>query len=260
MNDRHVQVEVRDDVAVVTIDRPKVKNAISVETVDQLHVALDSVESHARALVLAGAEGNFCSGADVGTIRDAMDGVPADVLGPMIDAVNHFILRLRRLPKPVIAAVDGVAVGAGLGFAFAADLRVVSNNALFIGGQLALGLSPDAGVSYFLSQALGPARAHALMLRNTRITAADLAAWGLVEEIVAGPCVEAAIALAGQVAGTAPLALVRLRALSEAATTHTLAEHLAAERAAIVPLWETADFREGVAAFFERRSPKFDGS
>jgi 2-(1,2-epoxy-1,2-dihydrophenyl)acetyl-CoA isomerase len=160
-----------------------------------------------------------------------------------------------------VAAVEGAAAGAGVGLACACDLRVVGASTIFVPGFQALGLSPDSGTSFHLARALGSPAAIALFLRNRRITADELLACRLADEVVPdGQVWAAAQRLAGEVAGAAPAALVATRRLIDAAATHSYDDHLDAEEATIKELLPTADVAEGVSAFLERRRPKFTGT
>ena len=167
-----VRLDVVDGVARLVLQRPAVLNAVSEDLLDALLAALDSpVLDRAGALVLTGAGSGFCAGADLMALRAAMDTDLDAVLGPMVAALHTIVLRLRALPMPVVAAVEGVAVGGGMGLALAADLRVVGRSAMFVPGNLALGASPDGGVSYFLARALGGARATSTLVLNEPLDA-----------------------------------------------------------------------------------------
>src|SRR5690606_24142606 len=137
------------------IDRPDVKNAINPETLSTMRVGVqDLVSQGARALVLGG-KGGFCSGADLALVREALAGDAASVLGPMVDELHALIRELRALPIPTVAALEGPAVGAGMGLALSTDVRVAARSARLIPGYFGIGTSPDGGVSYFLTRALG---------------------------------------------------------------------------------------------------------
>ena len=258
-----VSYSIADHVALAEIDRPDVRNAIDIATLEALDKAVSrAVDDGARALVLAGRGSAFCAGADLGLVRQAFDGDAPSVLGPLVDTLHALIRRIRSLPLPVVAGIEGPAVGAGMGLALSADLRIAARSAVLIPGYFGIGSSPDGGVSYFLTRALGAARATALTVRNRPLRADDLLAAGLVEEVVDdGAAVEAARALAIELAATTPpLALVRLRSLVDQATVRGLDAQLDAERDGVSELWPSADFREGVGAFLERRRPSFSGT
>ena len=257
----NVDAHASDGVGWLVLTRPEVRNALDLDTIDELTAGLDRHRAAgAGAIVLAGAGDAFCAGADLALVRTALAGTPAEVLGPLVDNLHEFLRRLRAFPAPVVAAVEGPAVGAGLGLALACDVRIAARSSLFIPGYFAIGASPDAGVSAFLTRALGTARAGSIILRNASISAEQAATWGLVEELVEdGEALGAAGALARNLTGTPPLALLRTRELIDSATTHSLDEHLDAERKAVAAMWPTDDFREGVSAFLERREPQFTG-
>lgn len=256
-----VELTVEDGVGEILLSRPEVKNAMDVELLEALDGRLDElVASGARVAVLAGADGAFCAGADLALVRRAFEGDTEAVLGRLVDTLHPLIGKIRALPFPVVAALEGPAVGAGMGLALAADLRIAARSAKLVPGYFGIGASPDGGVSYFLTRALGSARAVALVLRNRPLGADELLGSGLAEAVVDdGQALEAARQLATEVAGTPPLALLRLRRLADSATTADLGAQLDHERRLVSELWPTRDFREGVAAFLERRRPEFTG-
>lgn len=256
-----VELRHEDGVAVLTLARPDVRNACSGALLDGVHGVLAGPDlDGASALVFTGAGTSFCSGGDIAVMRGALTGDTDFVMGSMIAVLQDIVARLRTLPIPVVAAVEGPAVGAGMGLALAADLRVVATSAVLIPGYMALAASPDAGVSYFLTRALGGPRALSAFLLNTPLRAETLLEFGLAEEIVAdGGALGAGLALAKRVSGTAPDSLLAVRRLIDQAPTHDLASHLAAEVREFRGLWKGDDFREGVTAFLERRPPRFTG-
>src|SRR5581483_3272910 len=204
----------------------------------------------------------FCVGADLHMFhRAATAGRVDEDLGPLLSAMHAIVRRLRTMPVPTVAAVEGAAAGAGVGLACACDLRVLGRSAVFVPAFLAVGLSSDSGTSFHLTRALGGPATTAAFLRNRRIPAAELAARGLADEVVPdGEARPAAARLAAEVAGASPAALLAIRRLVDAAPGHGFDEHLDAEQAAITGLWNGADAREGLTAFVERRRPRFPGA
>jgi len=257
-----VEVSVADGIGLIELNRPEQLNALTVDVAEQLGaVAETAVADGARVLVLSGRGGNFCAGADLSIVDRALAGDPHAVLTPLVDGLHSSIKRLRALPVPIIAAVEGAAVGAGLGLALAADLRVLGAKARLIAGYMGIGASPDGGVSYLLTRAVGSARAMSLLLRNRPVTADEAFELGLAESVAAtGDALAQARTLADGLTGTPPLALIRVRELLDRATEHGLAQHLDLEQQRVTELWQTHDFAEGVNAFVARRKPEFRGN
>jgi len=256
-----IRAERRDAVGLLWLDRPDQLNALTVELAAGLGAEAEKlVADGARALVLAGSGTAFCAGADLGIVRRALDGDPHAALTPLVAGLHDSIRRLRALPVALVAAVEGPAVGAGLGLALTADLRVLAEGARLVPGYLGIGSSPDGGVSWLLTRALGAQRATGLLMRNETVRAATALELGLADKVVPdGGAVDAALATAQRLAGLPSQALVRLRALVEAATTQGLGDHLDHEQRLVTELWDTHDFREGVTAFLERRPAEFTG-
>jgi len=248
-------------IATVMLARPEAMNALTVELVRELEDAFRRLEHDgARAAVLGGEGRCFCAGADLTLVRRALEGDAAAVLAPLVDNLHEVIRLVRSVPFPVVAALEGPAVGAGMGLALAADLRVMGASAKLVPGYLAIGASPDGGVSYFLTRALGAARATSLILRNQTLGAPELSAFGLADEVVPdGEARGRGIDLARSVASLPPLALKRTRALVDQATTHGLGDQLDLERELVAQLWDSHDFTEGVTAFLEKRPAVFEG-
>jgi 2-(1,2-epoxy-1,2-dihydrophenyl)acetyl-CoA isomerase len=262
MAEADVTMTVDDGIGWLVLRRPQTRNAVDAGFVDEAIAALDDRPAGIRALVLAGEGPAFCVGADLNLFADAVRAgrVDEDVT-PLLLAMHTITRQLRALPVPTVAAVEGVAAGAGIGLACACDLRVVGQSTAFVPAFSAIGLSPDSGTSFHLTRALGSAAANAAFLRNRRITAAELAACGLADEVVAdGEVWAAAQRLAAEVAGAAPVALVETRRLVDAAPGHSFDEHLDDEEKTIRSLWSGAGVAEGVTAFVERRRPQFEGT
>ena len=253
------EVEVTRDGAVqtITLNRPEVFNAFNRAVHAGLRDAFkEARDPEVRAVVITGAGKGFCAGQDlkefseVGNVSDALR------------ATYHpNVLAIRALEKPVIAAVNGACAGAGLSFACACDIRIASDAANFVPGFVGIGLIPDAGGTYFLHRLLGAPRAFEWMASNRRLTAAEAHAWGLVSEVVEADGLAARAAeLAAFYAALPTRAIGMTKRLFDHADTATLEEQLEHEAQLQAVATQTADFREGVAAFLEKRPPSFSGS
>ncbi|HET9770161.1 MAG TPA: enoyl-CoA hydratase-related protein [Acidimicrobiia bacterium] len=256
-----VEIRVEDGIGWLVLRRPETRNALEPAFIKEAVAALDTVPDGIGALVLAAEGPAFCVGADLQLFHRAVSSGQVDeLLAPLLVAMHTITRRLRELPVPTVAAVEGPAAGAGVGLACACDLRVVGESTVFVPAFCALGLSPDSGTSYHLTRALGSVAANAAFLRNRRLPAAELAARGLADEVAPdGQVWAAAGRLAAEVAGAAPGALLATRRLVDAAPGHSFDEHLDAEERTIKSLWGSADVVEGVSAFVERRRPRFAG-
>jgi 2-(1,2-epoxy-1,2-dihydrophenyl)acetyl-CoA isomerase len=257
-----VDFKLEDGIGWLVLRRPETRNAVDADFVREAIAALDDLPGGLGALVLAGEGPAFCVGADLNMFHTAVaTGRVDEDLTPLLEAMHTVTRRLRALPVPTVAAVEGAAAGAGVGLACACDLRVVGESTVFVPAFGALGLSPDSGTSFHLTRALGSVAANAAFLRNRRIPAAELAARGLADEVVPdGEVWAAARRLAAEVANAAPGALLATRRLVDAAPGHSFDAHLDAESREITALWSGPDVVEGVTAFLERRRPKFPGA
>lgn len=263
MSDPTVLYETRGNVALVTLHRPSSLNSFTRAMHHDLWAALDQAEADAaiRALVITGAGRGFCAGADLAEF-DFSEGpnlIERADPGPIIDqAFNPTARRLQRLRMPTVAAVNGVAAGAGASLAMTCDIAIASPAASFIQAFSKIGLIPDAGSSWFLVERLGLARAMALAMTGDKLPAAQAKEWGLVWD-VADDCVGASLALAERLANMPTKALVATRALLRDASTRTLDQQLDVERDTQSLLGKTHDYMEGVKAFLEKRPPNFKG-
>ena len=261
MSNVSLHLSLDDGIGQVVLSRPEAMNSLTIDLIDEIGEAFASLQADgAHAAVLAGEGRCFCAGADLSLVRAALEGDAPSILAPLVDHLHTVIRLIRQLPFPVVAAVEGPAVGAGMGLALSADLRVVGASAKFVPGYLGIGASPDGGVSYFLTRSLGAAKAASIVIRNRPLGAQQLLADGLADEVVEdGTTLAAASALARSVASLPPLALIRTRQLIDHATTQDLDHQLDLERELVSQLWDSTDFTEGVTAFLEKRPARYEG-
>ncbi|HET7353949.1 MAG TPA: enoyl-CoA hydratase-related protein [Gaiellaceae bacterium] len=252
-----VEVGREGDVQTITLNRPDKLNAFTRGLHEELQAALEEARHPAvRAVVITGAGRGFSAGQDLGAFGEAGD------VAAMLRATYHVnVLAIRSLEKPVIAAVNGVCAGAGLSLACACDIRLASDAAFFVPGFVGIGLVPDSGGTFFLQRLLGTARAFEWMTSNRRLTAAEAHAWGLVSEVVEAESFSARVAgRAAELAAAPTRAIALTKRLYDESATATLEEQLEREAKAQAEAAQTNDFREGVAAFAEKREARFSGS
>ena len=253
-----------DDAAWLTPNRPDKLNAFSDAMFRELRDAIDRVEAAAadgrvRVLVIGGAGRGFCAGADLASIDPAsLDGTD---LGTVLERdYNPLVLRLRELPVPTLAAVNGVAAGAGASLALACDIAIATRSASFVLAFARIGLVPDAGATFFLPQRIGKARALGLAMLGEKVDAATAAAWGLIWACVDDADFTATVeSYAKRLAAAPTQALVATRALLALAESNELRDQLAAERVEQAKVGRQPDFKEGVTAFREKRAAVFRG-
>jgi 2-(1,2-epoxy-1,2-dihydrophenyl)acetyl-CoA isomerase len=255
-----VLVSLDSGVLRVTLNRPDTLNAFTVAMTQALAAALSRAESDSaiRCVLVTGAGRGFCAGQDL-TERD-MNAKDIDLGGGLEARYNPLIRRMRALPKPIVCAVNGVAAGAGANFALACDLVIAARSASFIQAFVKIGLVPDCGGSYFLPRLAGTQRAMALAMTGDRLSAPDAERWGVIWK-----CVEDSILdsesekLALQLASGPTRSLGLIKKAIYASAGNSLDAQLDLERDLQREVGRGKDYREGVAAFLEKRKPAFSG-
>ena len=258
MTDRTILLSIDHHVARITLNRPDRLNSFTKAMHAELAAALD-VAADARVIVITGAGRGFCAGQDLNDRAVAPD-EPVD-LGETVEASwNPLIRRIATLAQPVIAMVNGVAAGAGANIALACDLVIAAKSAKFIQSFSALGLIPDSGGSWHLPRLVGQARALGLALTGEPLAAEQAADWGLIWQCVDDDALDARVdALAAKLAALPPLGLAAIKSIIRTTGARTLDEELDLQADEMRRLGFTEDYKEGVAAFLEKRPAKFVG-
>lgn len=251
-----VLIERRENVSVVTLNRPEALNALSPALLSALCQALEGLQDdpQVRAIVITGGNRVFAAGADIKALAAA---TPVEIL--KTDTLSYW-QRLRRIARPLIAAVSGYAYGGGCELALQCDLIVAADTARFAQPEIKLGIMPGAGGTQRLARALGPYRAMEMILTGEPLSAAEAYAHGLINRLVSPErCLEAAVELARVIAARPPLAVRLAREAVRYGVETTLREGLEVERRNFTILFDSADQKEGMAAFIEKRAPHFKG-
>jgi 2-(1,2-epoxy-1,2-dihydrophenyl)acetyl-CoA isomerase len=257
-DDQAILLDQANGIARITLNRPDRLNSFTRAMHAELQAALDGAKD-ARAIILTGAGRGFCAGQDLND-RAVAPGEAVD-LGDTVEASwNPLIRRLATMPQPVIARVNGVAAGAGANIALACDIVVAAKSAKFIQSFSSLGLVPDSGGSWHLPRLVGQARALGLALTGAPLPAEKAAEWGLIWNAVDDDALDAEVdAIAAKLASLPPLGLAAIKSIIRTTGQRTLDQELDLQRDEMRRLGFTEDYREGVAAFLEKRPAKFTG-
>ena len=262
MNYEQIRFETDGAIARITLSRPDRLNSFTAQMHAELRNALARVadDRGLRALLLTGSGRGFCAGQDLADRAVAPGAAPVDLGESIENNYRPLVLALRNLPLPVVCAVNGVAAGAGANLALACDLVVACRSASFIQAFCRIGLVPDSGGTFFLPRLAGSARAMGLALLGDRIPAEQAAAWGLIWKCVDDAELATAVdALLAQLAQSSTRGLAAIKRAMHASAGHSLEQQLDLERDLQRELGFGPDYREGVAAFLEKRAPRFSG-
>jgi len=260
-----VIAERHEGVFEITLNRPEILNAVNRETIADLAAAVaEAAEDRAaRAVLLRGAGPHFCAGGDITMFAELIRLPPTErqkALYRIVDTLHPLLIRMRHMPKPVVAAVQGAAAGFGLSLVLAADLAIAAEDAVFTSGYIHLGTSPDGGMTGTLARTVGLKHAAELMLLGDRFDARRALALGLVNRVVPAEALAAeAAALAARLAAGPTLAYGRTKALLQATLGDGFDAQLRRETESFAACAATEDFAEGVRAFLEKRRPVFTG-
>ncbi len=263
---KNLRLEIDGEIGTLTLDRPKVLNAMSPELIAELVTAAAWLADRAslRALIVTGEGRAFSAGGDVTWFKRGLEESGAYLSADVrrgADVLHQAIIDFRRIPYPVIGAVNGVAAGAGFSLALMCDTRIASDEAAFVCAYGRIGASPDGGMTYFLPRVVGQARALELLLQDPLLSAAEAREEGIVAEVVpADRLMEVARERAEELAAKAPHYVRMSKLLIGQSLENTLADHLQVERHGIADSMATEDLREGVTAFLEGRQATFTGS
>jgi len=257
---QHLSVDRDGSVAQLCLNRPDVLNAFNLEMAADFLAALQEIskDDTLRVVCLTGAGRAFSAGGDIKAMA-ALDDHPA-FFREISQLIHDAVLLIRQMAQPVLAVCPGPVSGVAFGLVTSCDLRIVSDTTTFHAGTTALGLAPNGGLTYFLPRLIGRGRAEQLILTAAKIDARQALEWGLVDAVVPADALEAEVKTwCERLVKKAPAALHKFKTLL-AADDHALAAQLDRERDAISASSGTADFREGIAAFLEKRPPKFQGN
>ena len=261
-----INFEKMDGVGIITMNRPESRNALIPEMVAEMGEAIQACKrADVRAVLLTGAGGGFCSGADLKSVTESLGNADQEGLQEYIrslaDDLHHkVVLEFRRLEKPVVAGINGVAAGAGFSLTLGCDIRVAANSARFLMAYANIGAPADGGSTYLLPRLVGAGRAMELYLASQPTSAQAALEIGLVTQVVEDEALHRhAMEFAVRLAQGPTTAFGRVKALFDQSWDNDIATQLDAETATFVDICLTADFQEGIQAFTERRQARFQG-
>jgi 2-(1,2-epoxy-1,2-dihydrophenyl)acetyl-CoA isomerase len=262
MSYQTILCQLSDSVLKITLNRPDKLNALTDVMLQELHAAIAKAagDKATRCVLLTGAGKGFCPGQDLANVQEmSRGGKPA--YGEHIRSnYNPLILAMARLTKPIVAAINGVAAGAGMSLAMACDVRIASEKASFLQAFVNIGLVPDSGSTWFLPRLVGRQRALELMLSGRKLSAAEALEWGLVNQVVSPEqLMEEATKVAVRYAAAPTYAIGQIKRNIDFAESHSLEETLALEAKSQAECGLSADHREGMQAFLEKRTPVYTG-
>lgn len=255
-------IAINNSVAIITLNRPEVLNALNADLMTSLRAHLDQAasDSSVRCVVITGAGPGFSAGADLGSVQMPKADVKVDLGAALRESYNPLIHLIRTMPKPVISAVNGVAAGAGMSIALAGDIVLAGKSASFLQAFSKIGLVPDAGSTWFLPRLVGDMRARALMLLADQINAEQAHAYGMVWKVIEDTeLMPQAIKMAEKLASMPTQAYALIKEAMAGTHTNDLLTQMNLEANLQHRAGQTADFREGVSAFIQKRKPTFQG-
>jgi len=261
MPDETIIFEVADGVATITMNRPDEANALNLTMAQELAriSILCDEDPDIRAVILTGAGRFFSAGGDVASFGAAGDGAAA-LIKEMTMYLHAAVSRFNRMNAPLVGAVNGMAAGAGFSLASSCDLVVADESAVFLSAYTAAALSPDGSSTYFLPRHIGMKRSAELMLTNRRLSAREALDWGIINQIASdGEALNAALAIAKELAAGPTLAYGAVKHLLHESLSSSLETQMELEARTIADMTRTADGREGIQAFLDKRAPAFRG-
>lgn len=257
-----IQVAQQGAVSIITLNRPESLNAMNDQLCRELLTALDGIhfDKSIRAVLLKAAGRAFCAGGDVKGMRDSLEEKSAQFLKDLTLTLHAVISAMRRMPKPIVGAVQGFAAGGGFSLVLTCDMLIAAEDARFNLAYANIGLNPDGGSTYFLPRIIPWQKLMEAVFTARMIPAQEAAQWGLVNRVVPATELEkAALELTQQLAAGPTFAFAQAKALISESLSHTLEYQMEEERQKLAQTARTKDFAEGIRAFFEKRKPEFKG-